>query len=225
MSLRAFTLEGIAKKKSAEIPLRVSRIVLDWTEKPSSEMPDLLNRITFKGNNNLCAAASRSVRTDFRAMPELAPRIAIITDGRRDCSFGSVLQIIGKGKSRSDVKLDVIAIDMPRSAQATYSKLAADSGGVFLNLTPSADSETLSRYLAVLRTPRPEPLEAVTENAKYRIMPGEKYTLAPGSYTITVPEIAGLDSSNRTIKDVRITAGGDTVLNLAAKEGRLIVRE
>lgn len=225
MSLRAFTFDGIAKKKSEEIPLRLSRIVLGWTEKPSSEMPDLLNRITFKGNNNLCAATFRSLRTDFRATPELAPRIAMITDGRRDCSFGKVIQIIEKAKSRNNIILDVIAIDAPRSAQSTYSNLAADSGGVFLNLAPSADSEALSRYWAVLRTPRPEPLEAVTENAKYRIMPGEKCTLAPGSYTITVPEFAGLDSSNRAIKDVKITAGGDTVLNLAAKEGRLIVRE
>ena len=163
MSLRAFTFEGIAKNKSEQVPLRVSRIVLGWAEKPSSEMPDLLNRITFKRSNNLCATARRSVRTDFRAAPELAPRIAIVTDGRRDCSLGGVLQTIEKAKSKTKVKLDVIAIDMPRSAQAAYSKLAADGGGVFVNLAQPNDDEALSRYWAVLRTPRPEPLEAVTE--------------------------------------------------------------
>ena len=225
MSLRAFTFDGIAKKKSEEIPLRVSRIVSDWTDKPSSEMSGLLNRITFKGANNLCAATRRSLRRDFHAIHELEPRIAIITDGRRGCSFGGVLQVIEKAKSKQNVKLDVIAVDLQRSAQAAYSSLAADGGGVFLNLSSPADNETLSTYLAVLRTPKLEPLEAVKESAKYRIAPGERCALAPGSYTITVPEIAGLDPSNRTIKDVKITAGETTVLNLTAKEGRLIVRE
>ena len=225
ISLRAFTFDGMAKNKSEEVLLRVSRIVLDWTKSPYSELLGLLNRITFKGTNNLCAAARRSVRSDFRASPGLAPRLAIITDGHRDCSFGGVLQAIEKAKLKGNVKLDVIAIDMLRSAQTSYSKLAAEAGGVFLNLAYLGDNETLSRYLAVLRTPRPEPLEAVAENAKYRLMPGEECALAPGSYTLTLPEIQGLDSSNRTIKDVKITTGTTTVLNLSAKEGRLIVRD
>ncbi|MGO9117296.1 MAG: hypothetical protein ACLQPD_06745 [Desulfomonilaceae bacterium] len=225
LGLRTFTLDVLARSRSQEIPLRVSRILLDWTEKPGPELTELLKEISFKGDNSVCAATRRSLQADFHGLHELTPRIAIITDGRRDCSFGRTLQFLEKRKPKQIVKLDVIGIDMPRPAEETYSKLASEAGGSFLNIAQMTETETLSKYVAVLQKPRLESLELRTEKAKHRIMSGEKSRLEAGSYTIVVPEIEGLDPANRTIKDFNVIAGKTTVLNLAVKQGRLTISE
>ncbi len=225
LALRTFTLDILAKDKSLEIPLRVSRILLDWTDKPGPELTELFKEITFRGDNNVCAATRRSLQTDFHGIQELTPRILVITDGRRDCSFGRTLQLLEKRKSTQIVKLDLIGVDLPQSAQETYSKLASETGGLFLNIAQMSETEALTKYLAVLHEPRFDPLELRTEKAKHRVMSGEKSTLLAGSYTIVVPEIEGLDPAHRIIKDFDVIAGKTTVLNLSVEQGRLIVSQ
>jgi hypothetical protein len=225
LGLRTFTLDILAKDKSLEIPLRVSRVLLDWTDKPGPELSELLKEIIFRGDNNVCAATRRSLQNDFHGLQELTPRIVVITDGRRDCSFGRTLQLLEKLKLKQPVKLDVIGIDLAQSAQETYSKLASEAGGLFLNIPQMSETGMLSKYLAVLHEHRLEPLELRSEKAKHRIMSGEKSRLEAGSYTIVVPEIEGLDPANRTIKDFNVIAGKTSVLNLSVQQGRLIVNE
>ncbi len=224
LGLRTFVLDVLAKSKSKEIPLRISRSVLNWTETPISILPDLMREITFKGHNNICAGVLRSLRTDFRSVPELKARIAIITDGRSDCSFGEIFKRI-ESEKKHNLKLDVIALDMPRQAKAVYSKLAAESGGVFVSLIDPTETEVFSEYLAALRETKPKHLQAVTESRKYDIMPGQQSRLAPGAYTMILPEIEGMEVSDRTINDIKVVVGRTTILNLSVTDGRIVVRE
>jgi len=225
VALRAFAYEGMARKKSREIPLRVSRLFLDWTDGPVHELRASLNGIMFEGDNNLCAATRRSLQRDFNTIRDLPRRIVLVTDGHRECSFKEALQIVEKEKLRDDTKLDIIAIDIPRPVRPAYSKLSTDTGGFFLDLASVAETGgILSSYLAVLQTHRPQPLEVLAGNTRHKILPGRESRLFPGSYTIALPEIEGLDSSKRTVKDVRVMTGKTTVLNISARHGRLVVQ-
>ena len=56
-----------------------------------------------------------------------------------------------------------------------------------------------------------------------RILPGEKAELPPGSYSITLPEIPGLDPLKRTVQDVKIGAGDKTILDVRMHKGRPVV--
>jgi len=225
VALRAFSYEGIARKKSREIPLRVSRVFMDWTDGPLHQLSTSLDRIRFEGENNLCAATRRSLRRDFDMVGDLPRRIVLLTDGHRECSFKEALEIVERERLRGATKMDVIAIGIPRSARPTYSKLAADTGGLFLDVAQASETAgSLSRYLAVLQETRPQPLEVAAGNTKHKILPGREARLLPGLYTLALPEMEGLDSSKRTIKDVRVTSGKTTVLNISAREGKLIIR-
>lgn len=225
MAVRAFSYDGVARKKSKEIPLRVSRVLMDWTNMPSAKLQEVLKRIAFRDDNNLCAATSRSLQNDFNAITDLTRRVVLVTDGHRECSFKEALRIIEKEKMRDDLRVDVLAIDMPRSIRGPFSRLAADTGGIFVNLaSPGEAGEALSGYFAVLQTYRPQPLEVLAANSKHRVLPGEKSRLSPGSYTIALPEIAGLDPTKRRIRDVKIVTGKTTVLNISDKQEELVIQ-
>lgn len=225
VALRAFSSEGIARKKSQEIPLRISVPVLNWTDVPVPQLPELLKKISFRGTNNVCAATRRSIQRDPNLDEELERRIVLVTDGLRECSFREIIEKIKKENARDQVKVDVLAVDMPRPLQTKYSNLCADTGGSFVDTGPQmGERQVLAKYLAVLQTPRPSPLEVLAGNARYKIFPGRESIFLAGSYTIAFPEMQGLDASNRTIKDVRIAPGKTTVLHVSAQEGRLVIQ-
>jgi len=225
MALRAFSYGGTARKKAKEIPLRVSRVFLDWTQAPPPQLQDVMGRLTFRDQNNVCAAVGRSLQKDFGSVANLARRIVLVTDGHRACSFNEAIKIIEKEKMRDDLRIDVVAIDMPPPIRGPFSRAAAGTGGVFVDLASPGDTqEALSKYYAVLQTYRPQPLEVLAASWKHKVLPGEKSRLSPGSYTVALPEIAGRDTSKRTIKDVRIVTGKTTFLNITSQQEELLIR-
>ena len=84
---------------------------------------------------------------------------------------------------------------------------------------PTELPSALAEYVQVLQTPKPEPVQVAGEGASYRILPGEKAELPPGSYSITLPDIPGLDPLKRTIKYVQIGAGDKTILDVRMHTG------
>jgi hypothetical protein len=119
----------------------------------------------------------------------------------------------------------VIALGMNKKRLAGYSQLVAKSNGILLKVeTPSEVETALSRYGKILKAPAMSKLEVKGEKADFKINNGEEITLAPGSYSIVVPPIPGLDPSHRVIKEVKIASGDNKVLDVRVQKGKLVVR-
>jgi hypothetical protein len=110
---------------------------------------------------------------------------------------------------------------MKPSVQEAYAGLAKATGDELLKVDqPSHLPSALAEYMQVLQTPKPEPVQVAGEGANYRILPGEKAEFVPGSYSITLPDIPGLDPLKRTIKNVQIKWGETTALNVHIQQGQ-----
>ena len=108
-----------------------------------------------------------------------------------------------------------------KKRESGYSSLAGKTGGVFLRVEQPADVDSaLAKYSKVLKTPVEKNIEVRGEKVNIRIAEGEEVTLAPGSYTVLLPAVPGLDASSRKLKDVKIVAGQPKVLNVVVKKGR-----
>ncbi|MGO9571052.1 MAG: O-antigen ligase family protein [Desulfomonilaceae bacterium] len=224
IAVRDFFDEVSGRKKGRELRLRVSRVLLDWADTRTKELGTSLNLISPGGENNLCTAAVRSLRRDFQAVESLSPRLVLITDGQKKCSLKGIAQTIEGSKLKNRVRLDVIAIGMKPTVQEAYAGLAKETGGELLKVDQPTDlPSALAKYIQVLQTPQPEPVQVAGEGANYRILPGEKAELPPGSYSVTLPEIQELDPSKRTVQDVKIGAGDKTILDVRMQEGRPVV--
>jgi hypothetical protein len=225
MAVRAFTSEAVARKKSKEIPLRLSKLVLDWTEDPASKLPHVLQAISFRDSDNLCAALSRSLQKDFAGISDATRRIVLVSDGQKECSFQEALRLLAKEKAREDVVVDVVAIDMPGPARGSYAKLTADTGGTLVKLaSPEGLREKVSRYCASLELYRQLPLEVMSGHARRSIQAGEGFRFSPGSYTVELPEIEGGATGKRLIKNVKIETGKTTVLNISARGEEVLIQ-
>ena len=224
IAIRDFFDEVSGRKKGRELRLRVSRVLSDWTDTPSKELGMNLDQTGPGAENNLCMAAVRSLKTDFEALESFSPRLVLITDGRTECSLKEILQAVEGSKFKNQVRVDVIAVGMKPLMQEAYTSLAKATGGQLLNVNQPADLQpALTDYLALLQTPRPELIQIVGHGANYKILPGEEAKVSPGAYTITLPEMRGLDPSKRTVKDVKIASGGKTILGVRIQEGQLVV--
>jgi hypothetical protein len=81
--------------------------------------------------------------------------------------------------------------------------------------------------LCALQDSLPGPFELLTGiyprlcsgSFNYRILPGKEAKLLHESYSITLPEILGLDPSKRTVKEIKIESGETTALNVRVQDG------
>ncbi len=224
-AIRDFFDEVSARRKGRELRLQVSRVLLHWADTPSKDLLNDLNPAALKGGNDLCTAAVGSLRRDFGAAESLSPRLVLITDGYTECSLKDIIHAIEGGRFKNRAKVDVIAVGMKAPMQAAYAGLAKATGGEFLKVEQPKDLRSaLTNYVEVLQAPQLEPVQISGHGTNYRILPGEEAKLPTGSYTITLPDIEGLDPSKRAIEDVKVRTSKKTVLESRVQEGRPLVQ-
>jgi hypothetical protein len=220
IAVRDFFDEVSGRKKGRELRLRVSRVLLDWSDARTKELGTSLNLISPGEGNNLCTAAVRSLRRDFQAVAPLSPRLVLITYGQKECSLNGIAQTIDGSKLKNRLRLDVIVVGMKPSVQEAYASLAKAIGGELLKVDqPTNLPSTPTEYMHALQTPEPELVQVAGEGANYRILLGEKAELVPGSSSITLHEIPGLDPWKRTVQDVKIGASDKMILDVRMQEG------
>jgi hypothetical protein len=219
IAIRYFSDEAFVKKKGRTLPLAVSHLLDGWAEVPVAGLTPSLRQIASSSEGNPCNAVIRALRQDFGASGGRVPRIAILTDGRAECSLAEISQELKRVKMKESVKIDVVALGIKASKQESYLKLTESTGGLFLKIDGSSDLDSsMTGYARVLNTPRQEPFEVVGNGTTYTILPGQKFDLPPGQYTITLSSIDELDSSRKVIKDVKINSGETRVVEVSVDE-------
>jgi hypothetical protein len=219
IAIRYFSDEVFVKKKGRTLPLAVSHLLDGWADVPVAGLTPSLRQIASSSEGNPCNAVVRALRQDFAASGGRVPRIAILTDGRAECSLAEMTQELKRVKMKESVKIDVVALGIKASKQESYLKLTESTGGMFLKIDGSSDLDSsVSGYAHVLNTLRQEPFEVVGHGTTYTIPPGQKLDLPPGQYTITLSSIDELDSSRKPIKDVKISSGETRVVEVSVDE-------
>ncbi len=67
-----------------------------------------------------------------------------------------------------------------------------------------------------------EKIEIRSDKASLTTTPGQEITLVPGSYSVVLPVVAGIQPSKRRIEHVKISSGQTTEIEV--KRGRPIVK-
>jgi O-antigen ligase len=225
IAMRDFFDEVSARRKGREIRLQVSRVLSDWADTSSKDLPTDLNATGLRGGNDLCTAAIRSLRGDFGPVESLSPRLVLITDGYNDCSLKEIVKAVETSKLKNRARVDVIAVGAKAPMQEAYAGLAKATGGEFLKIDQPKDLQSaLAKYVGVLQTPLLEPVRVAGQGTDYRILPGEEAELPKGSYAITLPDIDGLDASKRVIEGVKVEPGKKTILDSRIQGGQPLVQ-
>jgi O-Antigen ligase len=219
IAIRYFSDEVFVKKKGRTLPLGVSHLLDGWADVPVPGLTRSLRQIASSSENNPCNAVVRALRQDFGASGGRVPRIAILTDGRAECSIVEMSQELKRVKMKESVKIDVVALGIKASRQDSYLKLAESTGGTFLKIDGASDLDSsVTGYALALNTRRQEPFEVVGNGTTYTIPPGQKLDLPPGQYTIRLSSVDELDSSRKLIRDVKINSGETRVVEVSVDE-------
>lgn len=203
----------------------LSRMALDWAELPFPAVKEKLENLSPGGKTNPCAAALHSLRKDFGSHGNLTPRILIITDGAGKCAPADVMKIAEQTIGKDRVAIDVMAIGMGKRKNGGYSSLAKKTNGVFFKLEEPGDVEqALARYTKILKNPIKEKVEIRGEKAVFSAAPEEEITLTPGTYSVVLPLVAGINPAKRTIPNVKVSSGEAVVFEVKVnKKGRVSV--
>lgn len=226
LAIRKFDDVGPLKRKTREINLRVSRLILPWTSLPFQ--PDHFLQFTQDptAQNNLCAAVESGLTRDFVSINSNAgARILIITDVATECFLDPVIETIKKTMrgSRGPL-LDVALIGGSEPWSNRLLEEARDTGGVGLNLVSPQDlSSCLDNYLKILKEPILEPVTVLREDFLQTVLPGSDLKLKPGTYDLKLPEIEGLEDSQRNIKGIKLSGGENRALNIVIDGGHVTV--
>ncbi len=224
VAVRDFYCKGQDQKKTSLASPCMSRVFYGWAELPLQGLKEKLADVGTAGQTNPCAAAAYSLKADFSGLGELTRRILVVTGGAKKCAYKEVLKEIERQGGTGKVRVDVAGLGINRKRESGYSTLAGKTGGIFFKLEKPADVDSaLARYAKALKTPVEKTIQVRGEKTNIKIAEGEEVTLAPGSYSIILPAIQGLDGSYRTVKDVKIAAGQPKILNVAVKKGRAVV--
>jgi len=227
IGVRGFGNVGPVRRKESEVSVRASRLLVDWMSAPATNLTQSLSDLGPSEETNICAAAESSLERDFFMVgDDLAGRIAVLTDGNSECSIPGLVDRIVVATARGrPVALDGIGIGMNReNVVHRYAEATEKTHGIFLEARASEDTARLvSEYVGILSKPVKRPLVASGNNKDYEALPGEAIGLPPGSYTVTLPEIRGLNASGRHIKEVVVNPGEKTILNVSIEQGRLRV--
>jgi hypothetical protein len=124
IAIRDFFDEVSERKKGRELRLRVSRVLLDWSDTATKELGTSLELISPGGGNNFWTSAVQSLRRDFQPVESHSPRLVLVTDGQKECSLTEIAQAAKGTSSKNRVKVDVIAVGMKPSVRQAYASLA-----------------------------------------------------------------------------------------------------
>lgn len=211
-------------KKAATAPCP-SHVLFDWADHPFKGLKEKLSSVNPGGHTNVCAAAAYAFKKDLAGLKDLAPRLLLVTSGSGKCTVKEVLHALDQRGGQVAVPLDVVAFAMAKKREGTYSALAKKGHGLFLRVEKPADvDEAVARYGKALKTKVLEKIEVKGEKAVFNPALEEEITLPPGSYTITLPLVAGLTASKRVIPNIRISSGEAKVLEVQVKKGKPVVR-
>lgn len=224
IAVRDFYCRTDARKQKAGAPPCLTHMLYSWADTPFKGLKDKLAEIKPTGQTNPCAAAAYSLKSDFSGIGDLTPRVVLLTSGARKCEYKGVLKPAERKSGGGKIAADVIGFGISAKRERGYSTLAGKTNGVFLKVDKPADIDSaVSRYQKTLHAPSRKDIEVKGEKSSFKIGAEEELTLAPGSYTIVLPSVPGLDPSHRTIKDVKISSGQNKVLTVAVKKGRPVV--
>jgi hypothetical protein len=226
LAVRDFVNEGPIKRKGRELILRVSRIKLPWTEVPwqSDYIAPFVS--SDLGENNLCAAGESALTRDFVLIPpKIGARILLITDAATECSVDSLLETIKRSRvGDRQPFLDVALLGAMGPWAEHLSLEVLETGGVSLSATSPEDlNAKLMDYLKILKAPIVDPLVLTGKDHIRNVLPGSPVELQPGSYDIMLPEIEGMDKSNRKITGITVSGGENKVVNIVVHKGQVTV--
>ncbi len=224
LAIRDFYCSGgksRARRRTASKCL--SHMLYDWAEKPFPGLNGKLNDAYALGRNNPCAAAAYSLKKDFGDLGDLAPRVVIVTSGIAKCPAREVVRAVDLRGGRAAV--DVVGIGMHRRRIKPYSYVTKKTGGTFLNLKEPTDLKpVITAYDKTLKTPTQKKIRIVGPSRVYQAANGEAVTLAPGVYSVELPDIKGIDRSKRTIREIEVRSGENRSIDVKFKKGKLLVR-
>ncbi len=202
----------------------LSRMLYGWADSPFSGLKDKLGQDKPAGKNNPCAAAAYSLKKDFSG-GGLTPRVLIITEGMTKCAYSEVLKALEEHKDKDRIAIDLIMMGTPKKKQDGYTALAKRTGGLALKIENPNDLEpTLAKYSKLLKAHIMEKMEIRGEKTVYSAAPEEETTLPPGTYEIILPLVAGLNSSSRSIPNVKIGSKEAKVMEIRLKKGKPVVK-
>lgn len=203
----------------------LSHMLLDWVDSPFKSLKENLAKANPSGTTNPCAAAAYSLKKDFGGERDLAPRVVLITNGATKCGYGEVLRALDEKGARGEIPVDVVSIGIGKKTRQNYAALAEKTKGEFLALAKPSDLESaLSKYARLLKSKQRKVIEVRGGDKTFKIANGEEITLAPGTYSIVVPEMSGLTASQRAIRDIKVKSGENKRLEISVKKGKPIIR-
>jgi hypothetical protein len=128
---------------------------------------------------------------------------------------------LGEKGGHEHTRVDVLAVGMPKKRLVTFAAIARKGNGLLLKVDrPSEVEQALARYGKVLKTKAREKIEVRSDKTVFSSALEEEITLPPGSYTVTLPPVAGLEPSRRVIRNVKVSSGEAKVLDVPLKKGR-----
>ena len=224
MAVRDFLCKQSDAGKKQKETACLSHMLFEWTESPFAGLKEKLALVHTAGHNNPCAAAAFSLKKDFSGVETLKPRMLLVTAGTAKCAAKDVVKAAEQHGSKDRIGVDVVAFGMGKKGQAGYSNLVKKSDGLLLNVDKPADVDSaLSRYGKLLKTRTVEKIEVRGERGVFNISPEEEFTLPPGTYTVVLPVVAGLNPSKRIVPNVRITSEQTNVLDVRIKKGKPVI--
>ncbi|MFH0822539.1 MAG: hypothetical protein V2B18_07285, partial [Pseudomonadota bacterium] len=202
-----------------------SRLLSEWLVHPFKGFKDKLDKVGPGGSNNPCAAVLYSLKKDFGGIgSDFASRILLVTAGSHACSGKDILKAVEEAGLKGKVKIDLLGVGIGKKNRPAYTKLSAKTEGtVLMALKPEDLDGSVARYEKVLKAPVFKKIEVRGKDGVFFVGGGEEITLAPGTYSLTLPAIPGLQPAGRQIRDVKIQSGGNHVMSVVVKKGRPVV--
>ncbi len=225
LAVRDFACGSPDEKKAAK-KVCLSHMLMDWTNMPAKQLKDRLEKADLGGATDPCAAAAFSIKKDFQGGAGRKPRLLIVTGGASTiCSVSAVTRAMETSDATKGTIIDVLALGINKKRQKGYSVLTSRTGGVFIEAERPADlDQPFSRYSKILQAKHFEKVEIRGDKASLSVAPFQEITVAPGTYTVSLPVVEGIDPSKRTIPNVKISSGEAHILDVSIKKGKPVIK-
>jgi len=213
-------------KKSTGAPKPcLSRVLIEWSLPPIKQLKEKLESVEATGATNPCAAAAYAIKRDLAGLEGLMPRVLIVTPAVAKCDQRIIAAALRHGGEKGAPAVDVIALGMSGKRERGYSGMVKKGKGVLVKVDKPADlDDALKKYEKVLQKKALERLEVRGEKATFTPEINEEITLAPGTYTVTLPVIAGILPAKRSVPNIKISSGESKVVVVRAKQGRVTIK-
>jgi hypothetical protein len=222
LAVRDFYCSAAKRKRTRTSSLCLSHMLYDWSESPHISLKEKLLRVSPFGRTNPCAAAAFTLKKDFPGVKDLHPRVAILTSGMSRCRGREVVRIIDTRWAARKPHVDVIGFGLTPRAARGYHLLAKKTGGVMLKVSGPDDIDRMvKKYAKALDERVTGSIHVKGADSGFKVAPNEEITLAPGSYDIVLPDVEGLEVSDRTISGIEIQSGKTSHVDVKLRKGKV----